>query len=151
MEPHSSRPPIAARVVASVTLLAGLLTLILHPGVPKLHRSLRSLLPADWTFFDDACRFGYLAHSGCYFAVAGFVLFLFRKSGPVVRRRLIAALLASGVASEVTQIAIPGRDFDPYDMLCNVGAIFTAAIAVRPRTAATAKVAVSERIRRKAA
>ena len=103
-------------------LAAGLSGLLLHPDVPQLHRTLRGLLPANWTYFDLACRFGYLAHSVAYLTISFVVVRLTRKLSLRTRRAIVVALFLHGVVSESAQLFVAGRDFDVVDMLCNATA-----------------------------
>ena len=109
---------------------AGLAALLVHPETPQLYKLLRGTIPAEWTFFDRACRFGYLAHSSAYFvaSLTAFAAFPpFRRSG----RRVAAAIYLHGIASESLQLLVPGRDFDILDLLCNLTAITVAALTAR--------------------
>ena len=108
-----------ARAAAAAVPVAALAASLLHPRIPEVRRSLRRLLPSDWTYLDTACQFGYLAHSVAFVSVTAFLVVLF--GGPVARsRRIWAVVIAFGIATETLQLAIPYRDFDPYDMLCNL-------------------------------
>jgi VanZ family protein len=105
------------------TWLAALLVLTYYPNLPDMKVRVR----------DDWFRLDYFGHFGFYAGLMA--LFLTWQAGwrGKIPGRLIfwstfgGLLLA--IATEFSQLAIPGRSFNPVDMACNFGGIL-AGIAV---------------------
>ena len=101
----------------------GLTTLLLHPAVPGVYRSLKAGLPLV-----PSQDFGYPAHVAAYLVVGAAAALVVRPRTAWGRRVLLAGLFTHGVATESTQLLIEGRTFDLLDMACNLTA---AAVGVR--------------------
>ena len=118
------------RLAVGLLPVAVLTVSLLHPRTPELRRYLRGLLPSDWTYFDIACQFGYLAHSVAFFSVTVYVT-LVAGGRPRRAKQILAAILAMGLLTETLQLLIPNRDFDPNDLLCNAVAACLGSLAGR--------------------
>jgi VanZ family protein len=99
------------------TWLAVLLLLTYYPNLPEMKIRVRN----DWF------RLDYLGHFGFY---AGLIaLFLTWQAGwrAKIPGRLITWTIIGGLmlgtATEFSQLAIPGRHFNPVDMACNYAGI----------------------------
>ena len=106
------------------TWLTALLVLTYFPNLPELKIRVHN----DWF------RLDYLGHLGFY---AGLIaLFLTWQAGWRARipgRLLFWTILggvAMGITTEFTQLAIPGRSFNPVDMACNFGGVLLGFAAV---------------------
>ena len=107
----------ALRVALLFVAAVGLTTLLLHPAVPEVYRSLRAGLPLV-----PSRDFGYPAHIAAYLTVGAAAGLLVRPQTIRGRRVLLAGLITHGVTSECAQLLVEGRTFDPLDMACNVTA-----------------------------
>lgn len=112
----SRRGPLAFSV-----LFVGATFVLLHPKAIHVYRSWwHAVTPAS----HDAG--GYVAHSICYATLAAVGVMLLPRTWHVL---FYAALLLHGVATEFMQQFIPGRTFDPKDIVCNVLAATVAFVA----------------------
>jgi VanZ family protein len=95
------------------TLLAALIALTYWPDMPDVKLRIRH----EWI------RLDYIGHLGFYAAVAfSFILWRvgWRKKIPLLLLVLtLAAGIALGIVTEYSQQLIPGRSFNPMDMLYN--------------------------------
>ena len=122
-------------LTAGAVLLTGLL---LHPSVPAVYRSIRSVLPLV-----PSQDFGYPAHLTCYLMLGMAAVWLTRPQTTVGRRWLLLGLAAHGILTETAQLAVAGRTFDLLDMACNLtavtaGVLLTTRVLPSPRRAASA-------------
>jgi hypothetical protein len=105
------------------TWLTALLVLTYYPNLPDMKIRVR----------DDWFRLDYLGHLGFY---AGLIaLFLTWQAGwrDKIPGRLIFWSTTCGmvfaIATEFSQLAIPGRSFNPVDLVCNFAGILVGVAA----------------------
>ncbi len=103
-----------------MTLCVGT-TALLHPSVPKLLRVLR-----DWGSVRANTIFGYGAHATAYFVMTIAVLSIATRCGFRTKITAIVALLVHGILSEIAQLGIPERSWDPLDLLVNLASVLVA-------------------------
>ena len=115
------RPALRAALLSAAAV--GLTTLLLHPAVPDVYRSLRAGLPLM-----PSRDFGYPAHIAAYLVVGAAAALIVRPQTVAGRRLLLAGLFAHGITTECAQLLVEGRTFDVLDMACNLTA---AAVGVR--------------------
>ncbi len=96
-------------------------TLLLHPSVPRLLRVLR-----DWGSIRANTIFGYGAHATAYLVMTFAVLSVATRCGRRTEIGAIAALLVHGILSEIAQLGIPQRSWDPLDLLANLVSVLVA-------------------------
>jgi VanZ family protein len=105
------------------TWLAALLVLTFYPNLPDLKIQVRH----EWF------RLDYIGHFGFYSGLI--VIFFIWQAGwraRVPSRLIIMAVFGGSiiaVATEFSQLIIPGRSFNPIDMACNFAGILTGVIA----------------------
>ena len=107
-------------VFAGLTLLCS--PLLLHPSVPKLGFLLR-----EWGLIGNSRQFGYVAHLSTYFLLSSSSLLLMWPGR--IRDCLLGfgLITAHAVGTETAQLGIAGRDFDLWDLACNLAGITTVA------------------------
>lgn len=110
-----------ARTSLAVVALCVGTTVLLHPSVPRLLRVLR-----DWGSVRANTIFGYGAHATAYFVMTFAVLSIATRYGHRTKIAAIAFLLIHGILTEITQLWIPERSWDPLDMLTNLVSVLVA-------------------------
>jgi VanZ family protein len=106
------------------TWLAALLVLTYYPNLPELKIRVHN----DWF------RLDYLGHFGFYSGLIA--LFLEWQAGwrEKLAGRLVIWTILGGAAlaimTEFSQLAVPGRSFNPVDMACNFGGVLLGFAAV---------------------
>ncbi|MBW6460951.1 MAG: VanZ family protein [Bacteroidales bacterium] len=105
-------------------MLAALLTLTYYPDMPHARIRVRG----EWF------RLDYIGHLGFYAALtASFLIWRsgWRKKVPVKLLLLtILVGLVFGIITEFTQSLVPGRFFNPFDMIYNCAGVLTGTIGV---------------------
>ncbi len=105
------------------TLLAALLALTYYPDLPDLKVRVR----------DEWFRLDYIGHLGFYAAIsASFITWRTGWRGKIPGMLIFFTILAgtiTGIITEFSQLAIPGRSFDPVDMAYNCAGVL-AGVAV---------------------
>ena len=100
------------------TLLGTLLALTYYPDLPDLKVRIK----------DEWFRLDYIGHLGFYTAVgASFLIWRtgWRNKIPgLLYFYTISGGIFLGIVTEISQLAIPGRSFNPVDMACNCIGIF---------------------------
>ncbi|NTV84051.1 MAG: VanZ family protein [Bacteroidales bacterium] len=105
------------------TLLAALLALTYYPDLPDLKVRVR----------DEWFRLDYIGHLGFYAAIsASFITWRTGWRGKIPGMLIFFTILAgtiTGIITEFSQLAIPGRSFNPVDMAYNCAGVL-AGVAV---------------------
>ena len=105
------------------TLLAALLALTYYPDLPDLKVRIKN----EWF------RLDYIGHLGFYAAIsASFIIWRTGWRGKIPGILIFFTILAgtiTGIITEFSQLAIPGRSFNPVDMMYNCAGVM-AGVAV---------------------
>ena len=105
------------------TLLAALLALTYYPDLPDLKVRIQN----EWF------RLDYIGHLGFYAAIsASFIIWRTGWRGKIPGILIFFTILAgtiTGIITEFSQLAIPGRSFNPVDMMYNCAGVM-AGVAV---------------------
>jgi VanZ family protein len=95
------------------TLLAAMLALTYYPDLPDLKVRIKN----EWF------RLDYIGHLGFYAAIsASFIIWRTGWRGKIPGILIFFTILAgtiTGIITEFSQLAIPGRSFNPVDMMYN--------------------------------
>jgi len=117
------------------TLLGALLALTYYPDLPDVKLRIK----------DEWFRLDYIGHLGFYAAItASFLIWRAGWRNKIPGKLLIFTLFGGfnlGVGTEISQIAVPGRSFNAFDMAYNCIGILVGVAAV---------VAISRNVRREA-
>lgn len=105
-------------VFAGLTLLCS--PLLLHPSVPQLGFVLR-----EWGLIGSSRQFGYVAHLSTYALLTASLLLLMWPGRMRDCLLGIGLVSAHAIATETAQLGIAGRDFDLWDLACNLAGIAT--------------------------
>jgi VanZ family protein len=105
-------------------LLAALLALTYYPDLPDIKVRIR----------DDWFRLDYIGHLGFYAAIAAsFIIWRSGWRGKIAKRLLLFTVFGGillGIVTEFSQLAVPGRSFNPVDMVYNcLGILLGVAVA----------------------
>jgi VanZ family protein len=106
------------------TWLTALLVLTYYPDLPDLKVQVRK----EWF------RLDYIGHMGFYAGLTA--LFLTWQAGwraKIPGRLMLWTILCGivlGTATELSQLAIPGRSFNPVDMACNYAGTLAGVVVV---------------------
>ncbi len=113
-------------IAYGVATLSGGTVLLLHPSVPRLSRALHvsGLAGANLIF-------GYAAHATAYFIMTFAVLRIVSAERERPTWWVLALLLIHGFVTEMAQLGIPGRTWDPLDLAANLSAVTLAAVLYR--------------------
>jgi VanZ family protein len=105
------------------TLLAAMLALTYYPDLPDLKVRIKN----EWF------RLDYIGHLGFYAAIsASFIIWRTGWRGKIPGILIFFTILAgtiTGIITEFSQLAIPGRSFNPVDMMYNCAGVM-AGVAV---------------------
>ncbi|MCA9079902.1 MAG: VanZ family protein, partial [Planctomycetaceae bacterium] len=71
---------------------------------------------------------GYAAHSIAYFTLTLTVLSCLRPERGEHDVAIVSGLLLHGIATETSQVLIPGRSWDVFDLSCNLTATLAAGV-----------------------
>ena len=106
------------------TLLSALLALTYYPDLPDLKVRIK----------DEWFRLDYIGHLGFYAAIsASFIIWRTGWRGKIPGILIFFTILAgtiTGIITEFSQLAIPGRSFNPVDMMYNCAGVLVGVAVV---------------------
>ena len=106
------------------TLLAAMLALTYYPDLPDLKVRIKN----EWF------RLDYIGHLGFYAAIsASFIIWRTGWRGKIPGILIFFTILAgtiTGIITEFSQLAIPGRSFNPVDMMYNCAGVLVGVAVV---------------------
>ncbi len=120
--PNSTNSTVGgSRIALTIVALCGGTTLLIHPSVPHHLRALR-----EWGSTQSILIFGYGAHATAYLAMSFAVLSVATRCGRRMEFWAVTVLLMHAVVTETSQIGIPHRTWDPWDLLVNLVSVLVA-------------------------